>query len=56
MIPSNTFCVRPKLAKLARINSAGERHKGDHDMLIVLFVATFALLSLAFVPGLSFDD
>jgi hypothetical protein len=28
LIPSNTFCTRPKLAKLAWINSAGERHKG----------------------------
>jgi hypothetical protein len=39
-------------AKLARSNFAGKRHTGDPAMLIVLFVATFALLSLAFVPAL----
>ena len=43
-------------AKLARSNFAGKRHTGDPAMLIVLFVATFALLSLAFVPALTLDD
>ena len=38
------------------LNFARKRHTGDPAMLIVLFVATFALLSLAFVPALTLDD
>jgi hypothetical protein len=55
------FASEPRLrasdsAKLARTNFARKRHTGDPAMLIVLFVATFALLSLAFVPALTLDD
>jgi hypothetical protein len=43
-------------AKLARTKFRTKRHTGDPAMLIVLFVATFAFLSLAFVPSLTLDD